>query len=73
MLRCNHNIEWNNVSDIVDFYGTWLKKDIDLIKEKVNEVDSLSKQMEIFDKYFKPVIYLKYGNPKWSMYGYDKH
>ena len=73
MLRCNHNREWNNVLEVVDFYGTWLKKDIDLIKEEVNEVDGLSEQMKIFDRHFKPVINLKYGNPKWSMYGYDKH
>ena len=45
----------------------------DLIKEEVNEVDGLWEKMKIFDKHFKPVINLKYGNPKWSMYGYDKH
>ena len=34
---------------------------------------TLDEKVEIFDKHFKPVVYLKVKPTKWSMYGYDKH
>jgi len=69
----NYNKEWENITDPVIFYSTWLQKDKDAILSKIESVETLDEKVEIFDRHFKPVVYLKVKPTKWSMYGYDKH
>jgi hypothetical protein len=69
----NYNKQWDYITEAVTFYSTWLRKDKDLILNKVNSTENFDEKVEIFDKHFKPIVFLKTKPLKWSMYGYDKH
>ena len=73
MLKDNYNRKWDSVIDCVKFYGEWLHKDIETIINKVKQCEKLSDKKDVFDSFFKPIVFLKITKPKWSMYGYDKH
>ena len=73
MLNDNYNREWDNVIDCVKFYGEWLHKDTETIIDKVIQCDKLSEKRDVFDSFFKPIVFLNITKPIWSMYGYDKH
>ena len=72
----------DNVTDNYNKHGLYnrsshihsaLRKDKDLILNKVNSAENFDEKVEIFDKHFKPIVFLKTKPLKWSMYGYDKH
>lgn len=69
----NYNKDWENITDPVIFYSTWLKKDKDLILNEIESVETFDEKAEVFNKHFKPIVNLKTKPLKWSMYGYDKH
>ena len=73
MLRDNYNSKWDDINECVKFYSEWLGKDAKIIIDKITKCKNITEKIKVFDSFFQPVVYLKFGKPKWSMYGYDKH